>query len=39
MNTLANSRYWDPWGALKLRLAQKKDVKNFKQTYKVGCAK
>jgi len=32
-------QYWDRWGALKLGLAQKKDVKKFIQTYKVGCEK
>jgi hypothetical protein len=39
MTTLDETQYWDLWGALKLGLAQKKDVKIFAQTYKVGCAK
>jgi hypothetical protein len=39
MSTLIETQYWDRWGHLKLRLAQKNDVKNFEQNMQSGCAK
>ena len=39
MSTLDETQYLDPYGPLKLRLAQKNDITKSRQTCKVGCAK